>query len=63
GDAGQVQVVHAPAEEAHLLVEAEEAHKRAEGSQDPMAARVRPLPRKRSQPKRQSRQSRKGARR
>ncbi|MFD5788660.1 recombinase RecT [Streptomyces sp. NPDC127037] len=63
GDAGEVQIIHAPAEEAHLLAEADEAHERAEASQDPKASRVRPLPRKRSQPRRSTRQSRKGARR
>jgi phage RecT family recombinase len=64
GDAGEVQIVHAPAEEAHLLVDADEAHERAEESQDPQDARVRTLPRKRSQPRRKSsRKARKGARR
>ncbi|RWZ74911.1 recombinase RecT [Streptomyces albidoflavus] len=64
GEAGQAQIVHAPAEEKHLLVEAEAAHERAEGSQDPEVTRARPLPRKRLQPRRKSsRQARKGARR
>lgn len=63
GDAGEVQIVHAPAEETHLLAEADEAHERAEASQDPEAPRARPLPRKRTQPRRSSRRSRKGARR
>lgn len=62
GEAGQVQVIHAP-EESGLLAEAEEAHERAEESQDPQEVRVRPLPRKRSQPKRSTRKARKGARR
>ncbi|MFJ5890391.1 recombinase RecT [Streptomyces californicus] len=63
GDAGQAQILHAPAGEAHLLAEAEEAHERAEESQDPQETRPRPLLRKRVQPKRMSRKSRKGARR
>ncbi|MFE0766130.1 recombinase RecT [Streptomyces smyrnaeus] len=65
GDAGQTQVLHAPAEETHLLAEADEAHERAEESQDPEETRTRPLPRKRrSQPRRKpSRKARKGARR
>ncbi|MFD4315071.1 RecT family recombinase [Streptomyces sp. NPDC058548] len=60
GDAGQVQIVHAPAEDAHLQAEADEAHERAEESQDPKETRTRPLPRKRSQPRRTTRKSRKG---
>ncbi|WP_086777048.1 recombinase RecT [Streptomyces griseus] len=64
GDAGQVQVIHAPVEERALLVEAEEAHERAEESQDPEETRARPLPRKkRVQPQRSTRKSRKGRRR
>ncbi|MFD3608970.1 recombinase RecT [Streptomyces atroolivaceus] len=68
GDAGEVQIIHAPAEEIHLQAEADEAHERAEESQDPQDARTRPLPRKgvarkRSQPKRTSRRTRKGIRR
>ncbi|GAA2948890.1 recombinase RecT [Kitasatospora cinereorecta] len=63
GEAGEVQIVHAPAEETHLLAEADEAHERAEESQDPKEVRVRPLPRKRSQPRRTTRKGRKGARR
>ncbi|MCX4550537.1 MULTISPECIES: recombinase RecT [unclassified Streptomyces] len=59
GDAGQVQVVHAPVEKVRLQAEADEAHARAEESQDPQDARVRPLPRKRSQPKRTTRTTRK----
>ncbi|WP_371799121.1 recombinase RecT [Streptomyces sp. NBC_01707] len=41
GDAGQVQVVHAPVEEMHLLADAERASEHAEASQ---VATVRPLP-------------------
>ncbi|MFD9422198.1 MULTISPECIES: recombinase RecT [unclassified Streptomyces] len=66
GDAGEVQVVHAPVEETALLAEAEEQHARAEDSQAPEEARPRPLLRKRSrtQPKRRSsRAARKSARR
>lgn len=59
GDAGQVQVVHAPAVETHLQVEADEAHARAEESQDPQETRPRPLPRQRWQPKRTTRMGRK----
>lgn len=59
GDAGQVQVVYAPVGEMHLQAEADEAHERAEESQDPQDVRVRPLPRKRSQPKRTTRMGRK----
>ncbi|MEU6929033.1 RecT family recombinase [Streptomyces sp. NPDC046374] len=62
GEAGQVQVIHAP-EDAGLADEAEEAHERAEESQDPQETRVRPLARKRSQPRRSTRKGRKGARR
>lgn len=62
GEAGQVQVIHAP-EDAGLLAEAEEAHKRAEESQAPDETRVRPLARKRSQPRRTTRRGRKGSRR
>ncbi|WP_228994765.1 RecT family recombinase [Streptomyces sp. DH8] len=65
GEAGEVQIIHAPAEEAHLQAEADEAHERAEESQDAQESRPRPRPllRKRVQPKRMSRKSRKGARR
>ncbi|MGW6391120.1 recombinase RecT, partial [Streptomyces sp. NPDC055103] len=68
GEAGEVQIVHAPAEEIHLQAEADEAHERAEESQDPQDTRTRPLPRKRAtqkraQPKRTSRRNRKGIRR
>ncbi|WNI31454.1 recombinase RecT [Streptomyces sp. ITFR-6] len=63
GDSGEVQVVHAPAEETHLQAEADEAHERAEESQDPQETRTRPLPRKRTQPKRQTRAARTGRRR
>lgn len=66
GDAGEVQVIHAPVEDTALLAEAEEQHARAEDSQAPEEARPRPLLRKRSrkQPKRRpSRAARKSARR
>jgi recombination protein RecT len=65
GDAGEVQIIHAPAEETHLQAEADEAHERAEDSQDEQETRprARPLPRKRSQPRRTTRKSRKGQRR
>lgn len=56
GDAGQVQVVHAPAEDVQLLDEARAAHEAAEASQAPADTTVRALPRKktnsRSKPKR-----------
>jgi phage RecT family recombinase len=45
GDAGQVQVVHAPVEEMHLLADAERAAEHAEASQ---VETVRPLSVKRS---------------
>ncbi|MFB8347998.1 recombinase RecT [Streptomyces niveus] len=65
GDAGQAQIVHAPTEEAHLQAEADDAHERAEESQNPEETRTRPVPRKRSQPRRkssrQARKARKGA--
>ncbi|WP_284576646.1 recombinase RecT [Streptomyces sp. 2P-4] len=64
GDAGQVQVIHAPTGDgAELLAEADEAHERAEDSQAPEDARERPVSRTRRQPKRQSRAERRGARR
>ncbi|MFJ7592463.1 recombinase RecT [Streptomyces sp. NPDC097617] len=63
GDAGEVQIIHAPAEETHLQDDADEAHERAEESQSPQETRNRPLPRKRSQPRRTTRKGRKGARR
>ncbi|MFZ4266518.1 recombinase RecT [Streptomyces arboris] len=63
GDAGQVQVIHAPTgEERELLVEAEEQHARAEDSQAPEETRARPAPRKRVQPKRMTRAQRMGRR-
>lgn len=64
GDAGEVQLLHAPdPETAALTAEAERAHEAAEGSQEAPAAA--PLPRKRNttrrnQPKRTSRRARKG---
>ncbi|MFJ2206032.1 recombinase RecT [Streptomyces microflavus] len=64
GDAGQVQVIHAPTgEERALLVEAEEQHARAEDSQAPEETRPRPVVRKRTQPKRTTRAERRGTRR
>ncbi|MBT2453329.1 recombinase RecT [Streptomyces sp. ISL-86] len=63
GDAGEVQIIHAPVEEEHLQAEAGEAHERAEESQDPQESRTRSLPRKRVQPKRSTRKNRKGSRR
>ena len=62
GEAGQVQVVHAPDPEASvLLAEAVAAHDAAEGSQELKAA-PRPVSRKtvRSQPKRTTRAARRG---
>lgn len=50
GDAGQVQVVHAPDEDAQALADATAAHAAAEGSQEPV--RVAAKPKKRAQPKR-----------
>ncbi|WP_432001543.1 recombinase RecT [Streptomyces sioyaensis] len=59
GETGQTQVLHAPAEDAQALAEATAAHQAAEGSQE--LARLGPLPRKRTQPKRaHSRKTRKG---
>ncbi|WTW95464.1 recombinase RecT [Streptomycetaceae bacterium NBC_01309] len=64
GEAGQVQVIHAPSDRAALLAEAEEAHARAEDSQDPPSTerspggeRLRPS-RTRVQPKRTTRRER-----
>lgn len=62
GEAGQVQVIHAP-EDAGLPAEAEEVHEWAEESQDPEETRTRPLARKRWQPRRSTRKGRKGSRR
>ncbi|MFF4292194.1 recombinase RecT [Streptomyces vinaceus] len=67
GDAGQVQVVDPlPEESPQLVAEAEEAHERAEDSQDPMEARPgKPVLlrkaslQKRTQPKRTTRLARK----
>ncbi|MFD8774555.1 recombinase RecT [Streptomyces sp. NPDC059916] len=50
GDAGRVQVLHAPDEDAQALADATVAHAAAEGSQEPQ--RVATLPRTRWQPKR-----------
>ncbi|MFZ3595120.1 recombinase RecT [Streptomyces sp. BH104] len=60
GDAGQVQVLHAPDEDRQALLDAVEAHEAAEGSQEPQ--RVVTLPRKRVQPKRSSRKARRNGR-
>ncbi|MFC9604621.1 recombinase RecT [Streptomyces niveus] len=62
GDAGQVQVIHAPTDEPQLVAEADEAHERAEESQDPQETRPR-IARQRWQPKRTTRAARKGIRR
>lgn len=62
GEAGEVQVVHAPdPEAAALLAEAKAAHDAAEGSQEPQDA-SRPVARKaaRVQPKRTTRAARRG---
>ncbi|MFI9026384.1 recombinase RecT [Streptomyces sp. NPDC053560] len=60
GDAGQVQLFHAPDEDAQLLADAKAAHRAAEGSQEPRVPV--PLPRKkssgRSQPRRTTRRQR-----
>lgn len=61
GEAGQVQVMHAPDEDRQLLADAVTAHTAAEASQEPTGT-VR-LARKRTQPKRSSRKARKGHRR
>lgn len=64
GDAGQVQVIHAPTgDEPELLAEADEAHSRAEDSQDPEETRARPVARRRQQPRRTTRAERRGNRR
>jgi recombination protein RecT len=60
GDAGQVQIVHAPDEDAQALADAQAAHEAAEAPQEPPGTR---LSRKRSQPKRSTRKGRKGKRR
>ncbi|WP_381792837.1 recombinase RecT [Streptomyces niveus] len=62
GDAGQVQVIHAPTDEPQLVAEADEAHERAEESQVPQETRPR-ITRQRWQPKRTTRAARKGIRR
>ncbi|GGZ23885.1 hypothetical protein GCM10010387_16420 [Streptomyces inusitatus] len=65
GDAGQVQVVHAPDEDAQALADAVAAHSAAEGSQEPtgtvLTRKTKTV--KRSQPKRSTRKARKGNRR
>jgi len=63
GEAGQVQVLHAPDPEgARLLAEAEAASVAAEASQDEPGHAIGRLPVKRSQPRRASRKSRRGKR-
>jgi phage RecT family recombinase len=64
GEAGELQITHAPdPEAAALLSEAEAASVAAEASQDVPAASSRPLPVKRSQPRRKgSRRARQGKR-
>ncbi|MGA5496694.1 recombinase RecT [Streptomyces cinereoruber] len=58
GDAGEVQVIHAPADDVQLLADAVAAHQAAEASQEPSAAPVSArLMRK--QPRRTSREGRK----
>jgi recombination protein RecT len=61
GDAGRVQVLHAPDEDARALADAAAAHDAAECSQEPQAPAAA-LSRKRSQPKRMSRAARKNQR-
>ncbi|MFC8884425.1 recombinase RecT [Streptomyces cinereoruber] len=58
GDAGEVQVVHAPAEDVQLLADAVAAHEAAEASQEP-AAPAGPTRLRRKQPQRTSRKDRK----
>ncbi|PWI16069.1 recombinase RecT [Streptomyces sp. Act143] len=62
GEAGEVQVLHAPdPETAALLADADEAHAAAEASQDATSTPItRRLPVKRSQPRRTSRRGRRG---
>lgn len=63
GDAGTVQVVHAPAEDAQARADAEAAHKAAEGPQEPApAALARRALVKRSQPKRSRSQPKRSTR-
>lgn len=62
GEAGGVQVLHAPDDDAQALADAVAAHTAAEGSQEPVSPV--PLPRKRVQPKRSApRRARRGRRR
>lgn len=62
GDAGQVQVFHAPDEDAQLAADARAAHRAAEGSQEPRV----PVPKRkgggRPQPKRTTRRARRTGR-
>lgn len=60
GEAGRVQIFHAPDEDAQDRADAAAAHTAAEGSQEPQAP-ARPV-RKRTQPKRTTRAERKGRR-
>jgi recombination protein RecT len=62
GEAGRVQIFHAPDEDAQAVADATAAHEAAEGSQEPQAP-ARPVTRKRVQPKRTTRAERKGNRR
>jgi phage RecT family recombinase len=62
GEAGRVQIFHAPDEDAQAVADATAAHEAAEGSQEPQAP-ARPAPRKRVQPRRTTRAQRKGSRR
>jgi phage RecT family recombinase len=61
GEAGRVQILHAP--KPQLLAEAEAAHEAAEASQDSKDAPTRAVSRQRTQPKRTTRKGRKGKRR
>lgn len=61
GEAGRVQIMHAP-KEPQLLAAAEAAHERAEASQDTQDPPTRAVPRQRTQPKRTTRAARKGKR-
>lgn len=61
GEAGRVQILHAP-KEPQLLAEAEASHEGAEASQDPKDAPTRTVPRNRTQPKRTTRAERRNRR-
>ena len=60
GEAGTVQVIHAPTGDEGLAAEAREAHRAAEESQDPQEVQVLTRPRGRVQPKRTTRAQRRG---